>query len=771
MSAKEIRVRVGQELRKRTDALRAWVRLPPAHEPVLKPPPADGRFYFEAGDVEAIATAVREAAPREVEALLARCDRLCEGRYDLLGARDLAFGDPPDWRLDPVSGKRAPDRAWPDVPYLDYAVVGDHKYPWELGRHQHLVALARAWRLTSEKRYLERIEKEWRWWSEANRYPHGIHWTSALEVAVRSLSWMWLLRLLQPASGPRPEWLDEVETAIGISGRYLERFLSAYFSPNTHLLGEAAALYAIGTVHRRFQSAAKWRELGRRMVLAEAERQVRPDGFHFEQSTYYHVYTLDILLHFHVLARRNADPAPPELERTLERMGDVLRRLSQGGLPPMFGDDDGGRWFEPTRNRAEHLLDPLATLGVLLSRRDMLAAAGGPREETFWLLGVRAVKAAPPAKPAAPEAARHDDCGYHALVSTESRPRALVLDAGPHGALAGGHGHADALSLQMLHGGRRWLLDPGTFCYPVERPERNRYRGTAAHNTVVIDGRDQAEPDGPFSWKSFADAKTERWFAGLSLDLCVGSHEGYRRLPQPATHRRWAIQWKDGLSLVRDEIDGSGRHLVEQVWHLGPGFRLARLELHGVVFETPEGDRLSFAAPGWPEWTREVWEDEWSPAYGAAASAPVVRFAAAGAQAPTEFAVALAPGSVGQREAAGEAVRLESLEADEGVAVYRLTDAAGARLVFFRRGTGAWRWQGWESDAAFVCWMESERSRGLVALGASRLTCPDGAVYAGPAAERIEWRREDEREQADGAPLDDAARRRLAGLTAERHAR
>jgi hypothetical protein len=41
-----------------------------------------------------------------------------------------------------VHGKRAPLNPWFKIPFLDFAVVGDHKVTWELNRHQHLVTLA-----------------------------------------------------------------------------------------------------------------------------------------------------------------------------------------------------------------------------------------------------------------------------------------------------------------------------------------------------------------------------------------------------------------------------------------------------------------------------------------------------------------------------------------------------------------------------------------------------------------------------------------------------
>src|SRR5207249_3873495 len=68
--------------------------------------------------------------------LIARADRVCSARFDLLGLSDLSFGDPIDWRLEPISGKRTALVHWSEVDFLNAEVAGDKKVTWELNRHQ-----------------------------------------------------------------------------------------------------------------------------------------------------------------------------------------------------------------------------------------------------------------------------------------------------------------------------------------------------------------------------------------------------------------------------------------------------------------------------------------------------------------------------------------------------------------------------------------------------------------------------------------------------------
>src|SRR5262249_44287216 len=150
-----------------------------------------------------------------------------------------------DWHLDAVHGKRAPLKPWYKIRFLDFDEAGDHKVTWELNRHQHLVTLAKAWAFTGDRRYTQEIVKQFYSWQTANPYPMGINWGSSLEVAFRSLSWLWVRNLLAQAPDLPGSFQQDTLRGLARNGKYIEQFLSTYFSPNTHLIGEAVALFFI----------------------------------------------------------------------------------------------------------------------------------------------------------------------------------------------------------------------------------------------------------------------------------------------------------------------------------------------------------------------------------------------------------------------------------------------------------------------------------------------------------------------------------------------
>jgi hypothetical protein len=615
---------------------------------------------------------------------------------------------------------------------LDYDEVGDSKVTWELNRHQHLVTLAKAYKLTGDRRYADETLRQWRhWWAE-NPYPVGINWASSLEVAFRSLSWIWTYHLLQGSSGV-PDLQNEWQRGLALHGRHIERHLSTYFSPNTHLLGEGVALFFLGVLCPDLVAAERWKSLGWKIVLQEAERQVRADGFHFEQSTYYHVYALDFFLHSAVLASANGIATPQSFEDTIEKMLTALSLLGRGGAVPRFGDDDGGRLFDPRRNRGEHLLDPLATGAILFNRGDYKKSAGGLREETLWLLGLEGVRHWDELDEAAvsqsPEAL--GDAGFYMLPDGEDNTQ-LVVDAGPLGTQSGGHGHADALSVGLQSEGHWLLIDPGTYEYVGPGNDRNIFRGTAMHNTLRVDGADQAEPATPFSWRRLTKSRVEQWIQGKSFDLLLGSHDGYYRLDSPVTHRRLVLSLRNGIYLIRDLVEGLGTHRIEIAWHLGDNlqpigdntFRVENLS-QGLAI-------LPVQAHGW---SQEIRQEGWSPAYGEKAPMRVMKFSAEVAL-PAEFAVLLVTLNE-TRGAAGCFTRVTDGASSPETRSYRYSGEGLEYSMVFGKPGKPWRYDSLSSDAEFVCWRKNPAPEQLMFSRGSFAQVEGGAHLR--CSQTVEW--------------------------------
>ena len=145
-----------------------------------------------------------------------------------------------------------------------------------------------------------------------------------------------------------------------------------------------------------------------------------------------------------------------------------------------------------------------------------------------------------------------------------------MFDCGPHGVMNAGHAHADVLALVATVGGRDLLVDSGTFSYPG--PERNAFRGGGAHNALLVDGEGSSVPaDGAFQWRHVAHGRLLEWVDHPRFTFVEGTHDGFARLPEPATHRR-AVLFLPGIGwVVRDQIISTGTHSIRTPWHLAPG--------------------------------------------------------------------------------------------------------------------------------------------------------------------------------------------------------
>jgi len=287
-SARELAARGWQEICKQVDSARWHLRQGPPPI-ILSKTTQHSRFFFSKQDLGARIALLRERVPDTLMEILSRGDRICHHEFDLLGFSGLRYGHSIDWQLDIVNRKRAPQKLWHRIRYLNFDEVGDSKIIWELNRHQHLITLAKAYLLTGNSQYAQELYDEWYHWWKENPYPIGINWASSLEVGVRALSWLWIENLVGHCPVTPKCFSGDLLHALGISGRHMERYLSTYFSPNTHLLGEGVALFFIGTLCPQLAAAKRWQKLGWEIILGESEHQVQPDGMHFEQSIYYHV--------------------------------------------------------------------------------------------------------------------------------------------------------------------------------------------------------------------------------------------------------------------------------------------------------------------------------------------------------------------------------------------------------------------------------------------------------------------------------------------------
>lgn len=485
-------------------------------------------------------------------------------------ARVLSGGLPLDgwgwcWRRDPEVWHRAPEtgRLWPraffgTIPYREGNPYGDVRRIWEPSRLQQLAMLGSlaAGNETARDQAVALLEAQFLSWIEANPPYEGIHYISAMECGLRLIA---VCHAFDAARSwiRRPElvWPAVLQLVGGHAGLIRQR-ISLHSSLGNHTVAEAAALVYAGMLFPEMADAEEWKSLGLWLLEAETAHQILADGGGAEQGLRYARFVSDLYELVCAVLTAQGHSVPQRIQDTLADSRRFLSLMadSEGRLPPIGDSDDG------------YALSPW----IRLPRHREAARAF----TTFASAGYSLVRGRGPSGPS------------------------LIVDHGPLGLKpCYAHGHADALSVLLRDQDEEFLVDPGTYAYSGCPEWRAYFRGTRAHNTVMVDHLDQAVQETAFQWSSPYQA---RLVTGRELPdgrvVVIAVHDGYERRVG-VRHWRGILCSPPDLWVIVDMLTGRGSHALELNWHLGSspvpaqdGYRLQgrRSRLHLAV----EGGRV-----------------------------------------------------------------------------------------------------------------------------------------------------------------------------------
>lgn len=504
---------------------------------------------------------------------LRRGESALRHEVDLLGSGPVRLSTPIDWLCDFRTGRRWEPAYHADIDYANLTEPSDVKIPWELSRCHQLVDLARAQLAQPHPRWAAEASAQWLSWIDANPLGMSVNWACTMEVALRAVNWIWALSVLAPQLDD--DVLLQVIASLFQHGHFVEATLERSDINGNHYISDALGLVALGALFRNHRTAERWFARGAAILEHEIMAQVHADGVDHEASIPYHRLVAEIfLVGFLVMARNQRQPRP-ECWQRLQRMGEFAAAYTRpDGTVPVWGDADDGRvtrFGRRYRHSHQHLL---STMACLWQRPDLGLAAGSLYEDTLWLLGAcDASVFAPPASPApVPAVASFPDGGFAILRAADIH---VTFDAGPVGLRGrGGHGHNDALSIEVWLGGQPLIIDPGSYVYTADPHARNRFRSSRAHNAPVLDEREAAELGDTRHLWTIADQAQAR-IASNDTRQVVGEHRGYTRFAPEAVVRR-TVRVIDGGCDVIDEVDpNAGTWTV--TFTLAPGVHAAKV--------------------------------------------------------------------------------------------------------------------------------------------------------------------------------------------------
>jgi hypothetical protein len=538
------------------------------------------------------------------EATLAYADAVLRGEYPLMGYGSPHLGIHPNWQCDWVSGK-----SWPLEDSRTIQVVrhdgSDVKAPWELSRLQWSPVVARAYVLTGERRYREALRSLLTDWIERNPVGKGVNWTVAMEAGLRGISLCLTMDQLWPFTAEEKPWLNQMTASLWQHLRFIEAHNEfSFLIRSNHYLSNIAGLTTLSAyldgpgMQRRLRKYA--RAVDREILL-----QTYSDGGDCEASTGYHVLVAQIFLHSLVIHKRRQIAITPEFEARLRLMFEWIASVADEDWKlPHLGDCDNGR--------VELLFEDIAQTTHSLHVRSLCSLAS-------HLLQVQLNQ-----KPVSVMG----DSGIAVLRCGEA---SLVFCAMPNGLRGkGSHTHCDKLSVILRLGPDEVFCDSGSRCYTRSAERRNLDRSTRAHNTVMIDEAEQnvldTDPRSLFRCGNEAVVSRITLLEGDETGLRA-SHQGYSRFG--IEHHR-SVRLSRQCLHVLDEVCGTGEHLLDLRFILGPEWRVSSErtsgETVGCVIEGPR--RIALQCEAAHPLALSIMPTQISREYGAGLPASCIRIQA-----------------------------------------------------------------------------------------------------------------------------------------------
>lgn len=476
-------------------------------------------------------------------------------------------GAPPDWHLNPMTGRRVkgPDREWWRIPDFD-PDVGDIKTVWEASRMDWVLAFAQRAK-TGDSGALVRLNGWIGDWCGRNPAYRGPNWKCGQEASIRVMNLAMAALVLGQAKASPGGLLDLVEVHIR---RILPTLPYAMAQDNNHGTSEAAALFIGGSwLNLRGRPyAAAWERAGRRLLEERSRRLVESDGSFSQYSLNYHRVLLDT---FSIVEAWRLHIDRPSFSSEWMVRAKAAARWLQAlvdpgtGDGPNLGSNDGARLLSLTDTEYRDFRPSVQLATALFSGKRAYAADGHWNESLRW------IDFPVPREAEAMPGSRDFDKGGYAVLR---RDRVMAMLRYPRFRFR--PSQADALHLDLWVDGENHLRDAGTYSYNTDPEWLGYFPGTGSHNTIQFDGRDQMPRLGRFLFGDWLKANVRTPLSASEQGISFGA--GYRD-GKGASHEREILLRKDGLT-VRDRIAGSFGIAIMR-WRLKPG--AWRLDGRGVT--------------------------------------------------------------------------------------------------------------------------------------------------------------------------------------------
>ena len=405
------------------------------------------------------------------------------------GPQPYYVGKPPRWHENP------------------FGVGG---YTWTMSRLMYMTGLCKAYLITGNADYMEKVITDLTDWLEKAPAPpvpvdeesamvyHGIHHWRMLEVGFRTVYTFPILLPVLEVYGAPEELMEQLRICIHQHGERIYAG-SHYLWPgkdHNHYLMEMVGLLGAAALNPSDPEAAVWAGHAIKEVEECCFRQISEAGGQIEGAVTYHN---DCRVHFCMAVYKarslGMDFSRECLERIKKGIDFSVYTLRPDGRGVTIGDSDPDKVAVDCAVLGYLLFEDcrwIRAVGQLVPVREIREAALGAWGFPHIGALLNLLKQQKDVENEFPLENYQDHIQqYYARTSWDKEALSLVFicRSPVH---YGCHGHIDPLSFDFTAYGKPLLVDPGRYTYK-DGEDRHLYKSSAVHNMPTLNGRDAFE--------------------------------------------------------------------------------------------------------------------------------------------------------------------------------------------------------------------------------------------------------------------------------------
>lgn len=507
-----------------------------------------------------------------------QADDICNHKFNVLGLQDYYVGNAIKWNCDFISGYEWPMRFYRLLNINAKKSKVDIKVPWELSRFNHLLLLGEAYKLSNDIKYINEFKNEIDSWIKNNRYQYGINWSCSMEVAIRAINLILSFQLFREVDNKIKydvSWKKYINL-IYLHGNHIFKNLEyKERGRSNHYIANLVGLLFIGMFFKHTKRGSNWLEFAVKELEKEIDVQVLADGVDYESSTYYHCFVTEMIVYSLILLKKNGMQVSQNFENKVEIMCTFIKSISKpNGLIPQIGDTDNGRLLKFIYSVPLDFREIICLSSCLFNKEELMLSLEDITNisiiSSILIFGYF----------------KYTKASNNKIFKVYEQSKYIVYkddriyfithlgDVGKGG--VGGHGHNNALGFELNIDGEDIFIDPGSYCYSMDKELRNHFRSTSAHNTVMINNEEQNSiNNGLFTMLENSHSRIIQVIESENDVKIVGCHFAYQNLGVEV-YREFVISKVENKILINDNIKKINNHKINLKWyfHCSPSILL-----------------------------------------------------------------------------------------------------------------------------------------------------------------------------------------------------